>query len=384
MKRLVELLVPGRPTLLRTLLGELTRIVDCDYAARSYRRRANGSQRKRIPKDPFRLVFLGKEFVVRQAVRTMIDRGWVTAKGRGPELTLVLVEDLAFLNIPDHREGGSMKKSKPPGKEERGVIKTVKVSDIIVGERCRKDLGDIAALAQSIEERGLINPISVWPDLSLAAGERRLAAVKKLGWTHVEVHVLGTTDDLFARLAVERAENTHRKNFTPSEAVTLARKLREAARKEAKDRQKKGGRAGGKASGKLPEASTGQARDQVGEAIGMGGRTYEKAKAVVEPAEADPGLANVVAEMDRTGKVDPAYQKVKNKQPEPETNPDQDGEGDLRRHLSDYTRTIKGWCDTLIRIHPLLRARFASQNRRFVKRLREVCVRLVDLAYEDF
>jgi ParB-like chromosome segregation protein Spo0J len=265
------------------------------------------------------------------------------------------------------------------------VIKTVKVSDIIVGERCRKDLGDIAGLAKSIAERGLINLIAVWPDLTLAAGERRLHAIKSLGWTETQVHVLGTTDDLFARLAVERDENVFREPLAPTEAVALGQKLEEAARKEAKERQKDHGKtAPGKrkdTSAKLAEVK-GEARDQVADAVGMGHTSYQKAKAVVEAAEADPALANVVAEMDRTGKVDQAYQKVKNKQPEPETKPDKDGEGVLRRHISDYTRTIKGWCDALSLIDQDSWAILARENPRSLKRFRDVLTELLGLTYE--
>jgi hypothetical protein len=55
----------------------------------------------------------------------------------------------------------------------------------------------------------------------------------------------------------------------------------------------------------------GKTMDRVGAAVGMSGKTFEKAKAVVEAAEENPdAFAPVVAEMDRTGKVDPAYKKV--------------------------------------------------------------------------
>jgi hypothetical protein len=47
----------------------------------------------------------------------------------------------------------------------------------------------------------------------------------------------------------------------------------------------------------------------------MSPRNYEKARAVVDAAAADPGLAAVLAEMDRTGNVDRAYRAVKAKRP---------------------------------------------------------------------
>ena len=54
--------------------------------------------------------------------------------------------------------------------------------------------------------------------------------------------------------------------------------------------------------------------DRVAEAVGMSGRTYEKAKEVLEAAEQQPEqFAEVVEEMNRSGRVDPAFRKVREK-----------------------------------------------------------------------
>jgi ParB/RepB/Spo0J family partition protein len=53
--------------------------------------------------------------------------------------------------------------------------------------RQRRDLKNIEELAQSIRERGLINPIVVTRDLTLVAGERRLTAHKLLGFDQIAV-----------------------------------------------------------------------------------------------------------------------------------------------------------------------------------------------------
>jgi hypothetical protein len=202
------------------------------------------------------------------------------------------------------------------------MTQTMKVSEIKVGKRHRKDLGDIAGLAASIRDLGqLIQPIAVWPDGTLAAGERRLAAVKELGWEDVPVYVLASLDDLLQRLKTERDENTERKAFTPSEAVALGAEIEELERKAAKERQRHhGGTAPGKTkntSGNLPEVS-GDTRDKTAEAVGMSGRTYEKAKAVVEAAEADPEMFGDLAEvMDRTGKVDGAFREMEKRRDPP-------------------------------------------------------------------
>jgi hypothetical protein len=189
---------------------------------------------------------------------------------------------------------------------------TLAVDAITVGARHRKDLGDLDALARSIADLGLLQPVAVDASGRLVAGERRLQAVRKLGWQTVPVYVVTGVDDALRLLQAERDENTERLAFRPSEAVALGAALEELARREAKERQKQGGRAGGKASGKLPEASAGDTRDTVGAAVGMSGRNYEKAKAVVTAAIADPArYGNLQAWMDRTGKVHGAYQTLR-------------------------------------------------------------------------
>src|SRR5262249_60596321 len=97
----------------------------------------------------------------------------------------------------------------------------MKISDIVVGTRHRKDMGDVAGLAASIKELGLLHPIVVRPAGVLVAGERRLRAAKLLGWATIPVSVV----DLEAVARGEFAENAVRKDFTLSEAVAIKRAL---------------------------------------------------------------------------------------------------------------------------------------------------------------
>ncbi len=64
-----------------------------------------------------------------------------------------------------------------------------KISDIRVGKRHRKDLGDIEGLAASIREIGLLHPIVITADGTLLAGQRRLEAHKLLGRTEIPVRI---------------------------------------------------------------------------------------------------------------------------------------------------------------------------------------------------
>ena len=61
---------------------------------------------------------------------------------------------------------------------------------IRVGRRFRKDLGDLRALAASIDDVGLLHPVVVTPQGRLIAGRRRLEAVRLLGRSTVAVHVV--------------------------------------------------------------------------------------------------------------------------------------------------------------------------------------------------
>ena len=67
---------------------------------------------------------------------------------------------------------------------------TRRIEEIKVGNRIRKDLGDIEPLAQSISDYGLLNPITISPDGTLLSGQRRLEACKQLGLEEVRVCVV--------------------------------------------------------------------------------------------------------------------------------------------------------------------------------------------------
>jgi ParB-like chromosome segregation protein Spo0J len=199
-------------------------------------------------------------------------------------------------------------------------VKNISVFDISVVDRYRQDMGDLDTLVESMRDLGLLQPIVVMPKAPfkrgcketyrLVIGARRFFAAGILEWKEIPANVAINTADVLLALRAERDENTCRKDFTPSEAVALGNALEEMERKEAKKRQ---GGAGRDRSSKLDERSRGRTDEKVAEAVGMKKDTYRKAKAVVEAAEADPELQPVVEEMDRTGKVDPAYREAKAK-----------------------------------------------------------------------
>ena len=109
------------------------------------------------------------------------------------------------------------------------------VTKIKVRNRYRKKLGDIESLAA--KELGLLHPIVVRPDGRLIAGERRLAACKRLGMKSVPV----TCVDLKEVVRGEFAENAFRKDFLPSEIEAIRRAIEPYERAAAKERQRRHG-----------------------------------------------------------------------------------------------------------------------------------------------
>lgn len=92
----------------------------------------------------------------------------------------------------------------------------VDIEKIIVGDRIRKDFGDIKELADDIKENGLINPPVVNKDFVLLAGERRVRACKSLGWNQIEVRMMDTKSKEH-ELEIEISENETRKDFSKTE-----------------------------------------------------------------------------------------------------------------------------------------------------------------------
>jgi ParB family chromosome partitioning protein len=70
------------------------------------------------------------------------------------------------------------------------TITRMRIDAIIIGERHRRDLGDLDGLAISISEIGLLHPITVDESGLLLAGARRLAACKRLGRETIEVRIV--------------------------------------------------------------------------------------------------------------------------------------------------------------------------------------------------
>ena len=100
----------------------------------------------------------------------------------------------------------------------------VPIEDVKVKNRIRKDMGDIAALADSMKRFGQISPIVISKDNVLIAGGRRLEAARSLGWRTINAIEAEIPDEL-TKLEYELEENIQRRDFTPEETDDASRKL---------------------------------------------------------------------------------------------------------------------------------------------------------------
>lgn len=203
----------------------------------------------------------------------------------------------------------------------------MKVSDVKIGKRRRKSMGDIDSLVSSIQEVGLLHPIVVDGDDNLIVGYRRLEAFKKLERVEIPHRTVSTLVDALVTIA-ERDENTCREEYTPEEKLSLAEALEKIEKREAKERQSVGGKTAGRSrpkigSGKLPEPkgkSGSQTRDTVAKSVGWSGKTLDKAREVAQAAKNDPkAYGDLLNRMNKTGKVDPAYKEYRKRKKNVET-----------------------------------------------------------------
>lgn len=152
-------------------------------------------------------------------------------------------------------------------KSQNLAVITIQIADITVGERIRREQGDIKELAENIAVFGHMNPITVVESeegrFSLVAGYRRLCAAKYLGWNCITANVLPELDSEEGFL-MEISENEIRKNFTVSERLEYALRLKEIEAVKAKQRMSVYGRNKVASSG-----SNGRVRDIVAKMTGF-------------------------------------------------------------------------------------------------------------------
>ncbi|MBP3885942.1 MAG: ParB N-terminal domain-containing protein [Olsenella sp.] len=218
----------------------------------------------------------------------------------------------------------------------------VDIDKIIVGDRIRRDFGDIQELADDIKQNTLLNALVVTPNgegtYLLIAGERRLRACKMLGYKAVTVNSVGV-EDAERALRMEISENECRKEFTMTERLAYADKLQAIKAAEANARM-----LAGKANPtpNSAEGQKGETRDAVASAIGMGHETLRQARIIADNADLlDPAD---FADWDE-GKLstNKAFQRIKaaQKQAEQERNAANERVAGLQSDLADALQEIE-------------------------------------------
>ena len=202
-----------------------------------------------------------------------------------------------------------------------------RLDSITVGLRHRKDPGDIEALARSIDEVGMLQPITITPDGVLVCGWRRLEAVRRLGWNTLKVWVRSGISDELSHLLAQQDENELRKPLTPLETAHLYAEVKrlmaeEAERRQAATRFGGEGDSGGVngAVGPAAPRGAGDSRAQSSRLI-TGSQSYNRfeqigwiervSKDTSKPPSVRQFAANMLAEIESGGPVEPAYKRVK-------------------------------------------------------------------------
>jgi ParB/RepB/Spo0J family partition protein len=111
----------------------------------------------------------------------------------------------------------------------------INIEDIQVLENTRTELGDLAELMSSIRQHGLLEPILVTKEADgkyiLRAGNRRLSAVKKLGWNKLtlgkDIKILELTGKKEDGLVINLIENVQRAEINPVERGRIFSVLKE-------------------------------------------------------------------------------------------------------------------------------------------------------------
>lgn len=203
---------------------------------------------------------------------------------------------------------------------------------ITVGVRHRRDLGDLDELADSIKEIGMLQPITITPDGVLVCGNRRLEAVRRLGWRTVKVWIRSGISNRLTELLAQQDENSLHKPLSPTEQANLyaelkalyaeeARRRQEASRFGGADVETSESSAGVNGSGDSPEPSSGsrESRYQAAKMV-TGSGSYQRLdhikllQAVAADSFQPPTVRELaaaeLAAVEAGSPVDPAYRKV--------------------------------------------------------------------------
>lgn len=108
-------------------------------------------------------------------------------------------------------------------------VPELRIDKIVVGDRFRKDKGDIEDLAAQIKAKGLLQPIGVNAAMELVWGERRLLAHQHLGAKTIKAFVVAGKNKI-DKLEMELMENEARLQMTWVDKARLEKAIFDAQR----------------------------------------------------------------------------------------------------------------------------------------------------------
>lgn len=197
------------------------------------------------------------------------------------------------------------------------------LSEIQIGNRVRKDMGDIKSLADSIARHGLLHPVVVKTDGTLVAGHRRLEAARLLEWKEIPVTLIDV-DDL---LSAERDENTERKDFTPTEAVAIGRMIEEKIRPLVAEKRRENIKKAKNRTSCTNDTESQWTREIVAAGVGMSTSSYQRAKQVISAAESNPGkFGDLPQIMDDSGNITGPFNEMQRRKAGGKPTPEFTGE----------------------------------------------------------
>ena len=174
------------------------------------------------------------------------------------------------------------------------VNPTAKISEIKIGDRFRKGFGDLDVLVSSIKEIGLLHPIVIDKNNQLIAGQRRIEAYKKIGWTEIPAHIVNLEDLTLG----EFHENSVRKNFTKSEILSIKYALEPKLKEEAKQYQISKLKQNRCEESAQRRDKGKKSRDVIAEYAGLSHNTISKLEEIEEEAKTNPKFAKLFDAID--------------------------------------------------------------------------------------
>lgn len=237
------------------------------------------------------------------------------------------------------------------------MITEFRISNIVGNLEYQGSEKSIQELADSIADIGQLQNIVLNSRHEIIAGRRRVAAFKKLGKPFIMAMISDQYNDVLKALKAERDENTCRLERTPLQKKELADRIVALLSPIAKENSNSNLMVripGAETDDRVVNLSThencgkthdsnetvGRVKDQAAEAAGISRSTLEKIDAIVDEAKADPEtMTPVVEEMEKTGKVDPAFKKAKENKKSRKKDPLLDANG---KEVPELLRDIFG------------------------------------------